>query len=134
MKKNALLALIVISLVSCEKFSLVSRKYGLNVKNVSNETLVLILGYEYPNIILPITPTNLLRLPPNEHVRIESNVKWKERINNLPADTLLLFAINVDTFDKYGYDVIRNTGNYICFKKIASSDLQYDTGGEITYP
>lgn len=134
MRSVIILYFVCIGLASCEKFSFLERNYFLKLTNKSPDTLAFALGYEYPNITLAENNNQLCVLAPNAFIDMSSEVKWKERIESLPMDTLLLFAIDVDTYRFYVYDKIRIKNNFAAFKKISVSDLQNDAGGEISYP
>ncbi len=132
----ALLLVVTFFLSSCGKFIPVDHAWGLTVTNKSKDTFVMVPGFEYPNMTLPDpsagwgTPV----LYPGKGIRLESKVPWRERINDLPTDTLLLFIIDIDTFHKYGYETVRSTNNVKGFKKVAAGDLSSDAGGEIFIP
>lgn len=119
---------------SCEKSPFLRKNYLLLLTNNSPDTTVFVLGYEYPDLTLPQEDSHLCVLGPKKSIDISSKVKWRDKIESLPSDTLLLFAIDVDTYNTYGYDKIRMTKNFIAFKKISVKDLQNDAGGEIFYP
>lgn len=129
-----MLFFVCIGLASCEKLPFLERSYFLKLSNKSPDTLAFALGYEYPDISLAEKNSELCVLAPDAFIDMSSEVKWKDRIESLPLDTLLLFAINVDTYQINGYDKVRRTKNFVTFKKISVKDLQNDAGGEIFYP
>lgn len=134
MKMLFRLIVLCFSLSSCEKSPFLEHNYLLKLTNKSSDTVVFELAYEYPDLTFADENSQLCVLAPKATAKLWSEVKWKDKIESLPSDTLILFAIDVDTYNTYGYDKIRMTKNFIAFKKISVNDLQYDAGGEISYP
>jgi hypothetical protein len=128
-------ALITLSFIGCEKFKIGRHVNSIAILNNTDSTVVFVLGYEYPAITMPETHDWRI-VAPGERANYSISYKesWKDKINSLPADTLLLFVINIDTFNKYGYDNVRATNNVKDIKKIAAGDLASDKGGVIPYP
>lgn len=109
------------------------RVYRFSVENKSNTLIYFLVSYNYPDTIIPDTYNKIKGVSPGSKTSYDSDKKWEEVFEELPADTLSIFIFDGDTISACDWQTVRN--NYKILKRydISLDDLN-NNKGIITYP
>jgi hypothetical protein len=127
--------LLIILLAACEDFPFPVKRYYIKVENKSGEDLVVGLSILYPDTTVSMSYDNRWHGGrKGGGADFENRKKWEQYIpNNTARDTLSLFFISLDTFEKYGAaDVIQNYR--ILTRKDFGIDYLHENDFTIVYP
>lgn len=121
----------VISLIySCKnKSSLVERTYGIWVQNNSNSIISYLVGYSYPDTIIPDQYNNLVGVKAMDKGDYQSKKDWDAVFAEKNASKISFFFFSPDTIAKYGWNTVRS--NYKVLKR-ADFTLQELKNGSYT--
>lgn len=91
------------------------------------------VSYNYPDTIIPDSFNKIKGVSSNSKTPFDSNEKWEDVFEKLPADTLSVFIFSGDVVSNYNWETIRNE-----YKILRRYDISLDylnaNKGTITYP
>jgi hypothetical protein len=129
-----LIAFCAIFLLSnCKDNPPFDQTYRLIIENKSSDRIYFLVGFAYPDTTIPSGNQNLIAVESNSKAPYDSDESWEEVFSKLPKDTLIIYAFNSDTIQKYTWPEI--VSKYKISKRY---DLSYnnllDNNWIVTYP
>ncbi len=87
----------------------------------------------YPITSLPIDKTDMTFPKLTTNTFIGTSIEWRDRIKELPLDTLSIYFFHPDTLSTYSWDKIRDNYNILKRYDLSVEDLEL-LDYEIVYP
>lgn len=131
MKRLVIYLFLLILANSCELFS--DRVYSFWIYNNSDVDLNYILGFNYPDTLVPNDYELIGSLKSFEKVPVDSKESWENVFNEMPLDTLSVFIFSRDSLVELGWNKL--ISEYIILKRLELSieDIRLNDW-TITYP
>lgn len=118
---------------SCDKPFFVESVSRFWLKNNSSQLILVQLSYSYPDTAILAQEYVIAGLGAGDEKPFDSKKQWKDRINELPKDTLSIFIFSNDTLKKYGWETVRKDYKILARYDISAGDLEA-ANHKLTYP
>lgn len=134
MKKYSILFIcfIVIICCGCEKL-IPDRMFSIWTKNNTNQTIYSEISSRYPDTTLG-DYSEISFIKSGKQLSTDSSDPWEERFSTIfQKDTLIIFFINADTLNIYGWETIKHDFKIIERREYSKDDL-IKSNWVINYP
>jgi hypothetical protein len=131
----------VVFLLFCLTFLFIAcpmdREGGFDIKNKSNQIIVITAGYILPDTLLPENPKFLKTIPIGQsHIIYGSNVgdKYLQRMEN--GERITLFVLSKDSVDNHSWEYLRENNVILKRYEFNMEELKNMGGGGylVNYP
>ena len=131
MKKITLIFGLVLLLTACP----MDYEHGFNVKNNSNQTILVTGGYILPDTLLPEKPNKLITVNVGKRYYVYGSLVGDDDLDQLyyANKILTLFILSKNSVDSYSWEYIRENNIILKRYEFDSQELEM-MNRTITYP